>query len=109
MLRSFHYAAYVALHDEVEHGVLREQDLPYLRKWADTWVSMTSGAFLEEYLETADGADFVPTTRERVENLLRALMLDKALYEVNYEINNRPAWVDVPLQAILQLTEDAGR
>ena len=106
MLRSFHYAAHVALHDELEHGVVREEDLPYLRKWADTWVSVISGEFLEEYLDIAGDAEFVPTSRKRVENLLRALMLDKALYEVNYEINNRPAWVDVPLQAILQLTED---
>ncbi|MEX2015040.1 MAG: hypothetical protein WD873_00290, partial [Candidatus Hydrogenedentales bacterium] len=106
MLRSFHYAAHVALHEELEHGVVREEDMPHLRQWADTWVSVISGAFLDEYLQAAGQADFIPTTRERVENLLRALMLDKALYEVNYEINNRPAWVDVPLQAILQLTAD---
>jgi maltose alpha-D-glucosyltransferase/alpha-amylase len=103
MLRSFDYAAHVALLKERELGVLRPDELAFLKPWADAWVSLVMNAFWDEYAIAAAGAGFVPTEPEVCRRFLRALMLEKALYEVDYELNNRPAWVSVPLGALLPI------
>ena len=74
---------------------------PWIRFW-DLWVE---AVFLERYLETADGAGFAPRTREELVVLLDAFVLEKALYELQYEVNNRPDWVDVPVQGIAELLD----
>jgi len=47
----------------------------------------------------------LPQTREGLKAILDAYLLNKAIYEVNYELNNRPDWVGSPLQGILQVLE----
>ena len=64
-----------------------------------------SGAFLKAYIQTAQGAPFLPESSEELELLLSAFLLEKAAYEISYELNNRPDWVIIPLQGILQLME----
>jgi maltose alpha-D-glucosyltransferase/alpha-amylase len=66
------------------------------------WVS---AAFLKSYLETSGQAVFIPQTREETQVLLNAYLMDKAVYELGYELNNRPTWVRIPLWGILQLLE----
>ena len=56
--------------------------------------------FLQSYLETTDGAPFVPSDEGDFEILLEAYLLDKAVYEVGYELNNRPDWVVIPVRGI---------
>jgi maltose alpha-D-glucosyltransferase/alpha-amylase len=60
-----------------------------------------SSSFLGGYLETADGASILPADPAQVRLLLDALVLEKAAYELEYEINNRPDWVEIPLRGIL--------
>jgi predicted trehalose synthase len=62
-----------------------------------------SVAFLRAYLDTARGASFLPTDRGELQVLLEAHLLEKAVYEVGYELNNRPDWLPIPLQGILQV------
>ena len=69
--------------------------------WAKSWRAWVSAEFLREYLATASGASFLPADRGHVAKLLGALTLDKALYELLYELNNRPDWVRIPLQGIV--------
>ena len=97
MLRSFHYAAHVALSHQ------RHEDLATLLPWANRWSSEICAAFLEAYLETAKGASFIPEAREDFDLLLEAFILDKAIYEVGYELTYRPDWVAVPLTAVCEL------
>ena len=59
-------------------------------------------------MELVGSAAFVPRSVEDMDVLLRAYLLEKALYEVTYELNNRPDWVRIPLHAIPQLLESAG-
>ena len=59
--------------------------------------------FLWTYREVASQASFLPRAREELQGLLDAYLLEKAVYEVVYELNNRPDWVRVPLRGILQL------
>jgi maltose alpha-D-glucosyltransferase/alpha-amylase len=106
MLRSFDYAAHVALLREQEFGAVRPDELKLLSPWADLWVSLVAQAFWEEYIAAASGAGFLPEEPEACQMLLRALMLEKSLYEVDYELNNRPSWVSVPLGAIVPLVQE---
>ena len=111
MLRSFHYAAYTALFEQTSGGgggilsLLRAEELPALEPWALFWYRWVGVAFLKAYAEVAEGAPFVPTTRDELGTLLNVYLLEKAVYELGYELNNRPEWVHLPLKGILQLLE----
>ena len=100
MLRSFSYAVYSAL-DGFAQG--RNEEFQRLQPWGRFWEEWVSAAFLGSYLERAEGACFLPDTTQALEVLLEAFLFDKALYELDYEFNNRPDWIRVPLQGILAL------
>jgi maltose alpha-D-glucosyltransferase/alpha-amylase len=65
-----------------------------------------AGVFLKAYLATVEGSQFIPKDREELELMLNAFLLEKAVYEVGYELNNRPDWVVIPLHGIRYLMED---
>jgi len=96
MMRSFQYAAYSALWQPA----MRPEDIPFLERWADLWYRQMSSVFLQSYLKTTRGASFIPPRESDLEVLLQAYLLDKAVYEVGYELNNRPAWVVIPIRGI---------
>jgi len=104
MLRSFHYASYAPLIGEVG-GSVRSGDVKSLEPWADCWNGWVSSAFLEGYLAVAKEGAFLPRTREELSILLDTYLLEKAIYELGYELNNRPDWVKLPLLGILSLME----
>ena len=104
MIRSFHYAAYVSLKGR-ESTPLRPEDLPVLDKWARCWYLWVASSFLKSYLEFMTGSPILPKNREGQRILLDSYLLDKAVYEINYELNNRPDWAGLPLQGILQVLE----
>ena len=108
MLRSFHYAAYAALFEEDKRGVVSAASLPILEGWLQAWERWASAAFLGRYLETAraGGAVFLPAARAELALLLDVFRLEKAVYELAYELNNRPGWVRIPLAGILQILGD---
>jgi maltose alpha-D-glucosyltransferase/alpha-amylase len=96
MMRSYQYAAYSALWQPST----RPEDIPFLERWADIWYRQMSGVFLQSYLATAAGAVFIPKNEEDLQVMLEAYLLDKAVYEVGYELNNRPEWVVIPIRGI---------
>jgi maltose alpha-D-glucosyltransferase / alpha-amylase len=100
MVRSFHYAAFSALHKEV---AVRKEDIPLLEPWADLWHQYISGIFLRGYFDTVGKASFIPREPGELEVLNKIFLLEKAVYEVGYELNNRPEWIFVPLKGILTL------
>ncbi len=103
MLRSFHYAAYAPLLQEQN---AEESSYVKLGSRAQYWQRWVSAAFLESYLEISGNAIFVPKGREELALLLDLYLLDKAVYELGYELNNRPSWVRIPLDGIAQLLQD---
>ncbi len=100
MLRSFSYAAFVAL---TQYTARRPEDYTQLESWARLWETSISGEFLRAYRETLAGSPIVPTDDRDFATLLHIYMLDKALYELVYELNNRPSWIRIPLHGILSL------
>jgi len=103
LVRSFHYAAYARLYEESEAGLVQPGALPALESWALDWERWTSATFLKAYLDRAWGASFVPPSREELEMLIDVYLLEKAVQELAYELNNRPGWVRIPLQGIRQI------
>jgi maltose alpha-D-glucosyltransferase/alpha-amylase len=97
MIRSFHYAVYSAL---LRHEWTRAEDIPLLEPWADIWYHYVSGIFLNAYLSSVESAHFIPDERDEVEILLQCFLLEKAVYELGYELNNRPDWVRIPIRGI---------
>ena len=105
MIRSFHYAAHHGLHSLEERGAVRTEDRAELEPWAHHWYVWVSAAFLRGYLEAASEGAFLPKDPEDLEGLLTVYLLSKAMYELSYELNNRPSWVRLPLAGIRQLLE----
>jgi maltose alpha-D-glucosyltransferase/alpha-amylase len=102
MVRSFHYAAFSPLTKGESGVVVRHEDLGMLGAWATAWYGWVSAAFLSGYFATAN-ARLVPGTTEELEILLDAYLLEKAIYELGYEMNNRPDWLVIPVKGILDL------
>ena len=96
MMRSFQYAAYSALW----RPTIRAEDAPFLERWADVWYRQMSATFLESYLKVTAGAGFLPDKESELQVILEAYLIDKAVYEVGYELNHRPGWVVIPIRGI---------
>ena len=103
MIRSFHYAAYGSL---LLDNQTRAEDTEKLMPHVTQWYHYMSGFFLKSYLETVSDASFVPKDTADLEILLQTFLLQKAVYELNYELNNRPDWVIVPLRGIQSIVMD---
>jgi len=100
MVRSFSYAAFVAL---TKYTTRRPEDYAQLESWARLWETSVSSEFLRAYREAMGESPIIPAERKEFDALLEIYMLDKALYELVYELDNRPAWIRIPLHGILTL------
>ncbi len=122
MLRSLSYAGYSALlaadavdADAVDsdaanrngmavHGAA-PSDNPAPSDWVSAWEQNARDRFLNGYLQAAGGARFLPQEDETLHCAIAVFELEKALYELKYELNNRPGWLLIPLQGILRTIE----
>ncbi len=116
MIRSFHYAAYTALLRQNERGALPEEQNSNLIDWSRFWTRWVGALFYRAYLNTAKNASFIPPNDSDLQTMMDAFLLRKAIYELGYELNNRPDWVRIPLQGILEIlgepsgaAKDAGK
>jgi maltose alpha-D-glucosyltransferase / alpha-amylase len=100
MLRSYSYAAYAAVFNRTGG---RADEFERLEPWTRAWERWASASFLRGYLAAAGSAPFIPADPVQRASLLDLLLLDKALYELNYELNNRPDWVRIPLRGLADL------
>jgi maltose alpha-D-glucosyltransferase/alpha-amylase len=101
MLRSFSYAAYSALNAFAQR---RPDDAKNLEPWLTLWQNSVSTEFLRAYQLTinATGPSLIPKPQQ-AQICLVTYLLEKALYELLYELDNRPTWVRIPLSGILSL------
>jgi maltose alpha-D-glucosyltransferase / alpha-amylase len=105
LLRSFDYATRAALCKQVELGTLQPEALAALEPWTTFWYRWVSAVCLKAYLKIVDGADLLPRAKADLAVLLEAHLLEKAVYELGWELQHRPEWVGIPLRALLQLLE----
>jgi maltose alpha-D-glucosyltransferase/alpha-amylase len=98
MLRSYSYAAYA--------GLNASPHAKDLEPWAALWRDAVSSEFLRAYRATVEAANpQLLAQPAEAQALLDAYLLEKALYELLYELDNRPTWVRIPLSGILALLE----
>lgn len=97
MMRSFHYAAFgkILLNENY-----RQQDLEFLEQWAEQWQHYVSRFYLGAYLEKMGRGSKLPYEDDV---LIRTYLIEKAIYELGYELNGRPDWVIIPLRGIYYL------
>ena len=98
MLRSFDYATHSALAEL--SGKAKEPGI-----WAGRWREAVSALFLQGWREAAGARSFVPTDADDWQTLLDAFLLEKVIYEISYELNNRPAWLPIPARGLVRLLE----
>ncbi|MCW2950264.1 MAG: trehalose synthase, partial [Thermoleophilia bacterium] len=105
MLRSFNYAAYTVgreHHDPAESGPHAER----VDAWVQFWYRCVSATFLRAYLGMAANGSFLPESEDDVTTMLECLMIEKAVYELAYEADNRPDWVWIPARGIQEILGD---
>ena len=107
MIRSFHYATHAALVLQSEAGNLSSESLAQIQPWMQFWQVRIGAAFLQAYLKATSQSSLRPQSMQQLSVLLNAYLLDRAIHETAHELNQRPDWVMVPLQGILQLVEAA--
>lgn len=98
MIRSFSYAAefYIKQHPDIEiHGSIANW-----AKCAAQWLSLE---YMEAYFSTMRKSALIPTTPSGRIEQLRMYTLEKAIYEIGYEIENRPDWVSIPIRGVREL------
>ncbi len=105
MIRSFHYASQAALFDRQAQEETPQDRLASLEAGARLWYAWSCSAYLRAYLDRSGSAPYLPASRETLGVLLNAFILEKCVYELNYEINNRPYWVRIPLKGLLHILE----
>jgi maltose alpha-D-glucosyltransferase/alpha-amylase len=103
MLRSFDYAALSALRS----SDFRPEALSHMTAASNSWVFWVSVVFLQAYLEATHSGGFLPAGKPELKALLDLYLLHKGVYELNYELNNRPEWVAVPIRGVLDILEPA--
>jgi maltose alpha-D-glucosyltransferase/alpha-amylase len=105
MIRSLSYGAhsglneFLAAHPDLAQGAACET----ITAWAVFWQDSAASEFLRAYRATIAGNPFLLPAPQQAQALLAAYLLEKALYELLYELNNRPAWLRIPLAGILAL------
>ena len=99
MLRSFHYASVAALRARPE------STRAALSPWAVLWQRAATASFLRGWLAAMHGSVVVPSDPAVTRGLLDLFLLEKGIYELAYEMNNRPDWVVIPLVGLRDLLE----
>ncbi len=103
MVRSFSYAAYSGLNQFLSSHADAGSDTDRLTAWARHWQNAASAEFVNAYRTAmAANSDLFPQP-DQAQALFAAYLLEKALYELLYELNNRPAWLRIPIGGILSM------
>ncbi len=97
MLRSFNYAAVAALGGLT---MQRPEDQSGLEPYAAEWERRVSDGFMQGYVTRIAGTSSYPSDPQHARCLLDLFLLNKAFYEMSYELANRPAWLRIPLQGV---------
>jgi maltose alpha-D-glucosyltransferase/alpha-amylase len=100
MVRSFSYAVLTGLNVSTH---TRPEDAERLAPWAHLWEREVVATFLRAYRAATDGSALFPEDADDFDTLLRAFVVQKGLYELAYELNNRPDWAHIPLIGLLNL------
>jgi len=100
MMRSFHYASCAAL---LKDPGVAGGESAYLEQWMAVWCRVVSDTFLRSYLDVVGAAPYLPHKRHEIGILLDIFLVEKAVYELGYELSNRPRWTVIPIRGLQEL------
>ncbi len=99
MMRSFSYATEAVLRS----GRVRQEDIGRLQPWAEAWTSWVRSTYLRAYLDELGPSPLLPQNDAAKALLLDFYEIEKTIYEVEYELNNRPEWLRIPLAGLARI------
>ncbi|HEX2959885.1 MAG TPA: maltose alpha-D-glucosyltransferase, partial [Chitinispirillaceae bacterium] len=103
LIRSIDCAAFYVLTSTPE---FTESHYIILQQWIEPWYHCVSGLFIQAYLQECHDASFIPPTTEQIETLLQAFLIEKAAYELIYELNNHPESAFIPLKGLTRFCRE---
>ncbi len=98
MIRSFHYAALSVVLKDNNPKIKENQELAL--RAATLWYKAVSVLFLRSYLSAVSGSSLLPSDKNALSVLMDAYLLEKVIYELGYELNNRPDWISIPIKGL---------
>jgi len=107
LVRSLHYAVHHGLRTLNSKGLVAEASASNLENYAEHWFEWSASAFLRAYLRGMRDTDLLPSEPKAVSDLLAIFLLEKAVYELGYELDHRVEWVELPLKGIEAILERA--
>ena len=107
MIRSFHYATQTTIRRFAAISGRRPEEIAALDRWLRFWYVWVSATFLRSYREHLQPSNIIPPSVNELRVLLDAYLIDKAVYEIGYELNHRPDWVQVPIRGVLGLLSES--
>jgi trehalose synthase-fused probable maltokinase len=103
MIRSYHYAVSAKLFNAAEtEGI----DPDHLQRVSDRWFKLIRDTYLDAYLAEFGSPHPLFKDNNEINFLLLVYLLEKAVYELGYEISYRPAWVKIPLKGIIDVVRE---
>ncbi len=105
MLRSFDYAAHTAVQQARARGAVPLESEARIEEWTRVWLGWVSAAYVRAYLTAMAGSPVVPPAGDEFRSLLNVYVLEKAVYELGYELSHRPDWVHLPIEGIERLLQ----
>jgi maltose alpha-D-glucosyltransferase/alpha-amylase len=108
MVRSLDYAGREAVDLAIERGLVAEHDMDRVDRWRARWTQTISNEMVEAYFAEIEPAGLVPADAADARLLLDLYTVEKGLYEIRYEIANRPSWVGRPLAAVVDMLMPVG-
>jgi len=105
MLRSFDYAAQTVFRQTLQQQAVAEDQRIVLVTALDYWTRWVEAAYLSAYFHSAASKELLPPNPAHRRLLLTCYLIEKAAYELKYEINNRPEWVEIPIRGLLRLVD----
>ena len=103
LVRSLDYAGRSAVDTAIARGLVADTEVDALDVSREAWTAAMCETMVETYLGTVGPAALVPDDRDDAQLLLDVYTLHKGLYEIRYELANRPDWVTWPLAAVAEM------
>jgi maltose alpha-D-glucosyltransferase/alpha-amylase len=106
MANSFRYAAMSANYQAVAGVPAWRGRKDELRNWTSSWSRQVTAAYLEEYRSAVSGHSLVPDSYSAFYGLQHIYAMDKAVYQLGYELEHRPEWVQVAVATLTEISSE---
>ena len=106
MIKSIYYVAYEGL---IINKIDDPEEEIKMMPFVNAWIHYVCGFFMDAYLKTVADTGIVPRNRSDLRIVLENYLLEKGIYSLNYELNNRPEWVIVPVRSLLSFVDRQNR